>query len=82
AGVKDTWSNDISQVALDQRKREEVEEVGAWAARKKAQGWESGIGNEQRSKIEKEVKQQFAPAAFDKTKALLGAVFKANDASS
>ncbi|WP_146118189.1 S8 family peptidase, partial [Phyllobacterium myrsinacearum] len=25
AGVRDTWSNDISQVALDQRKREEAE---------------------------------------------------------
>jgi subtilase-type serine protease len=79
AGARDIWSNDISQVALDQRKREETEEVAAWATRKKSQGWESGIGNEQKLKIEKGVEQQFAPSAFNKTQALLAAVFKAND---
>ncbi|WP_288191955.1 S8 family serine peptidase, partial [uncultured Phyllobacterium sp.] len=38
AGVKDIWSNDISQVALDQRKREEAEEVAAWAKKKTSTG--------------------------------------------
>ncbi|WP_426137168.1 autotransporter outer membrane beta-barrel domain-containing protein [Phyllobacterium sp. SL163] len=38
AGVKDTWSNDISQAALDQRKREEVEEVTAWVKKKASTG--------------------------------------------
>ncbi|MGH9916435.1 MAG: S8 family peptidase, partial [Pyrinomonadaceae bacterium] len=43
-GENDTWSNDISQVALDQRKREETDETAGWAKRKKEKGWESGIG--------------------------------------
>jgi subtilase-type serine protease len=42
-GVTDTWSNDISQVALDQRQKEEQQEVTAWSARKTALGLNHGI---------------------------------------
>ncbi|RCW79369.1 S8 family peptidase, partial [Phyllobacterium bourgognense] len=42
-GVTDTWSNDISQVALDQRQTEQQQEVTAWSARKSALGLKDGI---------------------------------------
>jgi subtilase-type serine protease len=42
-GVSDTWSNDISQVALDQRQGEEQQEIKAWTARKTALGLKDGI---------------------------------------
>ncbi|WP_288195064.1 S8 family serine peptidase, partial [uncultured Phyllobacterium sp.] len=77
AGVKDTWSNDISQVALDQRKREETEEVAAWAARKKAQGWESGFGEKQRSELAKIIQPQFSSDKIAAAEALLTTLFKA-----
>ncbi|WP_223615224.1 autotransporter family protein [Phyllobacterium calauticae] len=77
AGVKDIWSNDISQVALDQRKREEAEEVAAWAARKKAQGWESGIGEKQRSELAKIIEPQFSSDKIATAEALLTDLVKA-----
>ncbi|MBZ9600363.1 autotransporter domain-containing protein [Phyllobacterium chamaecytisi] len=42
-GVTDTWVSDISQVALDQRKKEEQQEITAWSARKTALGLNDGI---------------------------------------
>jgi subtilase-type serine protease len=42
-GVSDTWSNDISQVALDQRQGEEQQETKAWLARKTELGLKDGI---------------------------------------
>ena len=42
-GVVDTWSNDISQVALDERQGEEQQEITAWSARKSALGLKDGI---------------------------------------
>jgi len=77
AGVKDTWSNDISQVALDQRKREEAEEVAAWTTRKKVQGWESGFGEKQRSELAKTIEPQFSSDKIAAAEALLTALFKA-----
>ncbi|PWV97090.1 S8 family serine peptidase, partial [Phyllobacterium myrsinacearum] len=77
AGVRDTWSNDISQVALDQRKREEAEEVAAWAARKKAQGWESGIGEKQRSELAKIIEPKFSSDKLTTAEGLLANLFKA-----
>ncbi|PMZ30536.1 hypothetical protein C1X25_36075, partial [Pseudomonas sp. GW247-3R2A] len=71
AGVKDTWRNDISQVALDQRKREEAEEVAAWATRKKVQGWENGIGEKQRSELAKIIEPQFSSDKIAAAEALL-----------
>jgi subtilase-type serine protease len=42
-GVSDTWSNDITQVALDQRRQEEQQEITDWATRKAALGLNDGI---------------------------------------
>jgi len=77
AGVKDTWRNDISQVALDQRKREEAEEVAAWATRKKVQGWENGIGEKQRSELAKIIEPQFSSDKIAAAEALLADLVKA-----
>ncbi|MBZ3691528.1 autotransporter domain-containing protein [Phyllobacterium calauticae] len=77
AGVKDTWSNDISQVALDERKREETEEVAVWAVRKKVQGWESGFGEKQRSELAKIIEPQFSSDKIATAEALLADLFKA-----
>jgi subtilase-type serine protease len=41
AGVADTWANNISQEAIDQRRQEEQKEVEDWEAKKKANGWTS-----------------------------------------
>ncbi|MBB3238030.1 autotransporter domain-containing protein [Phyllobacterium endophyticum] len=49
AGVSDTWSNDISQVALDQRQKEEKAEITAWAKRKGEKRWETGAPDPQKS---------------------------------
>ncbi|MDR6633700.1 subtilase-type serine protease [Phyllobacterium sp. 1468] len=42
ADITDTWSNDISQAALDQRKTEEAQEIADWKAEKAAHGWNDG----------------------------------------
>ena len=43
AGTSDIWSNNISQTGLDQRKKEEDQEVADWTARKIQNGWQDGI---------------------------------------
>ncbi|MBA8902910.1 S8 family serine peptidase, partial [Phyllobacterium sp. P30BS-XVII] len=42
-GENDTWSNDISQVALDQRKREETDDAADWTKRKNNGGWSGSL---------------------------------------
>ena len=42
-GIADTWANDISQVALDQRRSEETVKVAAWKQRKAEKGWDKGF---------------------------------------
>jgi subtilase-type serine protease len=46
-GTQDTWSNDISQSALDRRQQEEREEVAAWVGRKSDLGWTDGVTDAQ-----------------------------------
>ena len=43
SGVSDTWSNDISQEALDLRKQEEQDEITSWSQRKSDMGWVGGV---------------------------------------
>eukprot|EP01132_Coremiostelium_polycephalum_P010362 gene10362-12726_t len=66
AGMRDTWSNGISQAALDQREGEVAAEVNAWVSQKK-------------NSIAEETKVLLKQDNLDKAKALLNAVLKAND---
>jgi subtilase-type serine protease len=42
-GQNDTWSNDISDVAIRARKAEDQAEAAAWTARKAEMGWTAGL---------------------------------------
>ncbi len=42
-GHSDTWSNNISDVAIRARRAEDQAEADAWAARKVEMGWQSGL---------------------------------------
>ncbi|MNJ22818.1 Extracellular serine protease precursor [compost metagenome] len=42
-GINDVWSNDISDVALTQRQREEAAEQVQWQQTLLARGWEQGL---------------------------------------
>jgi autotransporter-associated beta strand protein len=42
-GYSDTWSNDISDVAIRARKGEDEAEAAAWAQTKADQGWTNGL---------------------------------------
>lgn len=42
-GKNDTWSNDISDVAIRSRQIEDAAEAAAWTATKIANGWENGL---------------------------------------
>jgi autotransporter-associated beta strand protein len=42
-GHSDTWSNDISDVAIRARQQEDADEAVAWAATKIARGWTNGL---------------------------------------
>ncbi|MFE9695069.1 S8 family serine peptidase [Micromonospora sp. NPDC005806] len=42
-GHSDVWSNDISDVAIQARQREDADETAAWEATKLAKGWTNGL---------------------------------------
>ena len=42
-GYSDTWSNDISDVAIQARRLEDADEAAAWQATKIAKGWTQGL---------------------------------------
>lgn len=43
SGVLDTWSNDISDKALEQRRKEDAAELKAWAEEVQKRGWTNGL---------------------------------------
>ncbi|SDP60487.1 S8 family peptidase, partial [Phyllobacterium sp. OV277] len=69
-GVNDVWRNDISDLALDQRKIDEQTEVSSWTDRKKAQGWENGVPQSRRLAVEAATK-----ADLDKMGSLFTSLF-------
>ncbi|MBA8904237.1 S8 family serine peptidase, partial [Phyllobacterium sp. P30BS-XVII] len=55
ASMDDTWSNDISDVALEQRKGEEQAETAVWKAKKAVRGWLGGLDE---GKVQSDVNEQ------------------------
>jgi subtilase-type serine protease len=69
--VSDTWSNDISGVALDQRQKEETAEVAAWTVRKAEQHWQNGIDEAQKEVIRTRIASDMPESAFSIAHALV-----------
>ncbi|WP_457302508.1 S8 family serine peptidase, partial [Phyllobacterium sp. P5_D12] len=78
-GVADTWVNDISQVALDQRQSDEAVEVAAWKQRKAERGWDKGFGDVERENVRIDIANQYSDAAWAAADALLVKLFKVAD---
>ncbi|UGX87645.1 autotransporter domain-containing protein [Phyllobacterium meliloti] len=77
--VNDIWSNDISQVALDQRKTEETKEKADWATKKASEGWQNGITEDVKQGIKNKVIAERPIMDIQATTALITARYKALD---
>ncbi|EJN00619.1 autotransporter-associated beta strand repeat-containing protein, partial [Phyllobacterium sp. YR531] len=84
AGVTVTWSNNISDATLQQTKLDDMKEVADWEAKRVAFGWQgAGAGTltgAMQNAIRMKVLSEFTEGYFDNAKAIIGELFKQNDA--